>query len=138
MTDAAAQSTLNYTCTCSDNSTPNISDYTQTVPFYVCDQWVANCVDNHPDDLTGQAGCRSVTCGSQNVSEAETTTSSAAPDATTSASSSSGTESPSTTTSSGAETSATESSAAMAVHVVENYGTGILFAAMMALFGLAL
>ncbi|KAF2166564.1 hypothetical protein M409DRAFT_23199 [Zasmidium cellare ATCC 36951] len=133
--------TLTYQCVCTDGSSPNISDYDQTIPSFVCQTWVGNCVDAHPNDLDGQTGCRSVTCGSRNASSnlAATTSSAATTSATASSSSSAESTSASgTPTGSSASTTATTSSAAMALHVAEQYGTGIIAGGLLALFGLVL
>jgi hypothetical protein len=38
--------TLMYSCVCEDNKAPNITQYSQTLPFYICRQWGIQCVDN--------------------------------------------------------------------------------------------
>ncbi|KAK3115823.1 hypothetical protein LTR53_004442 [Teratosphaeriaceae sp. CCFEE 6253] len=142
--------TLNYTCTCTGGASPNISDYDQTLPSFVCGQWIANCVNAHNDDLAGTTACRSVICGSKNASSGLSSSSSASASATASstggaASSASASATGSSPASSGAS-SATASAAAAAsssagaavLNVVTNYGTGILATAMLAVFGLAL
>ncbi|KAM3414950.1 hypothetical protein BST61_g10090 [Cercospora zeina] len=129
---------LTYDCSCPDGEPRNISDYTQTLPFFICEQWKTNCVLNHPDDRDGQAACESVTCGTKNATEAEGGDSS-----------STASESPTSTASSTAETGAsqttgTESSATpsqsegAAIHLAQNYGTGILVTGLLAVFGLAM
>jgi hypothetical protein len=138
------QNTLNYTCTCTDGSSPNISAYQQTIPFYECQQWKTDCVAAHPNDLDGQTGCLSVTCGNLNASSGESSTSSSM--ASTATASSTGSSAASSASATGSSTgsstassaSATSSSAAVAMSVAKNYGTGILAAAMLAVFGLAL
>ncbi|KAF2764809.1 hypothetical protein EJ03DRAFT_331521 [Teratosphaeria nubilosa] len=135
--------TLNYTCVCTTGNTPNISAYMGTLPYFICEQWIADCVQAHPNDLDGITGCRSVTCGTLNASSESTTTSSAASSASSTGSaastaSSSMASSTGTATSSSTSSSATSSSAAIALGVAKTYGTGILAAAMFAVFGLAL
>ncbi|KAF7194947.1 hypothetical protein HII31_03621 [Pseudocercospora fuligena] len=131
---------LTYVCTCSNGNTPNISDYQSTLPFYVCEQWKANCVDSNPNDLDAITGCQSVTCGNKTV-EAATSSSSSASESSTATSSSSGMSTATATatqSSSGAASSATESSAAVAMHIAQSYGTGIFVTGLLAVFGLAL
>ncbi|KAK5737426.1 hypothetical protein LTR17_006653 [Elasticomyces elasticus] len=154
--------TLNYTCTCTNGNQPNISNYDQTIPSFVCAQWVINCVAAHPNDLVGITACRSVTCGSANASEASSSSSSASGSMTasstasstggavaggassassgagsaTSGAASSASSAASSATSSAA--AASSSSAAMALNVAMNYGTGILATVGIAFFGLAL
>ncbi|KAF2682752.1 hypothetical protein K458DRAFT_405499 [Lentithecium fluviatile CBS 122367] len=36
--------TLNYSCVCDDGSSPNITKYTQTMPYFVCTEWGTQCV----------------------------------------------------------------------------------------------
>lgn len=136
---------LNYTCVCSDITTPNISSYEQTLPFYICEQWIIDCVAAHPNDLDGQTECQALTCGTKNASSAATTSSSASSSTSSAASSSSAAAS---TTAAGAATSgsstasstasATASGAAVALGLAKSYGTGALAAGMLAAFGLAL
>ncbi|TKA79773.1 hypothetical protein B0A55_03299 [Friedmanniomyces simplex] len=152
--------TLNYTCTCSNGNSPNISNYDQTIPSFVCAQWKIDCVAAHPNDLTGQTACLSITCGSMNASSGSTTSSSASGSASSTASStggvvaggasssaaaSSATGSSAPSSSGGSASSTASSSAAAAsssssaaLNVAMNYGTGILATAMLAFFGFAL
>ncbi|KAK0859942.1 hypothetical protein LTS02_008809 [Friedmanniomyces endolithicus] len=152
---------LAYTCTCSNGNQPNISNYDQTIPSFVCAQWKIDCVAAHPNDLTGQTGCLSLVCGSQNASSGSTTQSSssasgsgtasstasstggAAAGASSAAASSTGGAAASSSGGSGSSTAsstaaAASSSKSAAMGVAMNYGTGILATAMLAFFGLAL
>jgi len=61
------QNTLTYTCTCSDGSSHNISDYTQTLPFFICQQWVSDCTAANPNNLEAITSCQSVSCGARNA-----------------------------------------------------------------------
>ncbi|KAH4221543.1 hypothetical protein HBI56_127390 [Parastagonospora nodorum] len=38
--------TLQYSCVCENNVAPNVTEYSQTLPFYICQQWGNNCVKN--------------------------------------------------------------------------------------------
>ncbi|PGH00836.1 hypothetical protein AJ79_08087 [Helicocarpus griseus UAMH5409] len=49
---------LSYTCTCGDGSTPDLSKYKSTMPFFLCQGTYVQCIENHPDDLTGQRACK--------------------------------------------------------------------------------
>ncbi|EME39321.1 hypothetical protein DOTSEDRAFT_83110 [Dothistroma septosporum NZE10] len=134
------QTTLNYTCTCTDGSTPNITNYDQTIPSFICAQWKSNCVANHPNDLDGQTGCLSVVCGSANATSGESTASSSSassPSSTSSGSAATGSATGSASAS-GASASATASSAAMALNIAQQYGTTIMGAGLLAVFGFAL
>ncbi|KAK4615483.1 hypothetical protein CLAFUW4_10167 [Fulvia fulva] len=135
------QETLEYVCTCTDGSTPNITNYDQTIPSFICAQWKANCVANHPMDLPGQTGCLSVTCGSENATSGDSTaTTSSASETMTATSTSSASEETGSESASASEpaASATESSAAIALNMAQQYGTGIMGAGLLAVFGLAL
>ena len=128
------QDTLVYTCTCS-GSKPNISAYINTIPYFVCEQWIANCVDNNPNDLKAITACRSVVCGSKNSSALSGAGASASASASASPTGGSG--------SGGGKGKAKSSSssanfAAAATHFASNYGTHVLAGGMLAAFGLAL
>ncbi|KAL9528433.1 hypothetical protein SMMN14_07937 [Sphaerulina musiva] len=137
---------LTYNCVCPDNEPRNISDYTQTLPFFICEQWKTNCVASHPDDLDGQAGCQSVTCGSMNATEAESSngggssTTSAAASMTSSPSGTSGAggASGASMTSATSTPTPTESGSAAALSIAQNYGTGLFALLGMAVFGIAM
>ncbi|KAJ6259827.1 hypothetical protein Dda_5469 [Drechslerella dactyloides] len=38
--------TLQFSCICSDNTVPNATQYSQTIPYFLCTYQVQNCVDN--------------------------------------------------------------------------------------------
>jgi hypothetical protein len=38
--------TLTYGCLCGNNKQPNISEYSLTLPYWVCTQWVIQCQDD--------------------------------------------------------------------------------------------
>lgn len=144
--------TLTYSCVCSaTGNSPNVSDYQQTLPAYVCREYIDQCVNAHPNDLEGITTCRDTQCGNKTVDQA--TSSSSSESATASATSStrsgsgsaasqtassSGSDSSATATESGAGATATGDSAASALNIASNYGTGILAAGILAAFGLAL
>ncbi|KAJ5291065.1 hypothetical protein N7478_000316 [Penicillium angulare] len=71
---------LNYLCQCSNGLSPNGTEYSQTIPYYVCTEANNQCVAKCTDSLC-QASCRSDhPCGAQapkrvNVSTTTTTTS---------------------------------------------------------------
>ncbi|KAF5642717.1 cdp-alcohol phosphatidyltransferase [Fusarium sp. NRRL 25303] len=47
--------TLTYGCICGDGKQPNVSEYSLTLPFYVCQEWGNQCVE----DCKGSASCAS-------------------------------------------------------------------------------
>ncbi|KAJ5664691.1 hypothetical protein N7462_011504 [Penicillium macrosclerotiorum] len=75
--------TLTYSCICSNNVSPNASEYSQTLPYYICTEAGTQCV-NACDNSACQSACRSDhPCGAQdpprvNVSTTTTTSSAAA------------------------------------------------------------
>ncbi|KAJ5782793.1 hypothetical protein N7457_004567 [Penicillium paradoxum] len=118
--------TLIFSCVCSDDSTPDVSPYKQTVPFYVCQANFGQCINSHPNDAEGQRACKkSAVCGSKNAS-AETTTSSTTTSAsTTTLATATATESSASATSSVAAASTT-TNAAVALGDLTQYSTGLM------------
>jgi len=124
--------TLTYNCTCFSGTTPNISDYRQTLPSLECDEWVSQCVNHNPDNPVGQSFCHGFICGHQLGSSDSAASTTAA----TSAASASGTGKPSGTSSS--SPTSTSNAAAAVIKFGRDYGTGALLAGVFAIFGLAL
>ncbi|KAL4923463.1 uncharacterized protein BDV17DRAFT_277118 [Aspergillus undulatus] len=60
--------TLVYSCICSNNQSPNASEYSQTIPYYLCTEKNNRCVSDCPQtDSSCQSNCRSQNpCGAQN------------------------------------------------------------------------
>ena len=129
--------TLEWNCVCTDGSSPNISDYANTMPFYICEEWRSQCTAAHPDDLEGQMECQSVICGSKNASALASSSDDEDEDEDEDSSSSTSSDSSTATSSSDAET-ASETGAAIALSLAHNYGTATLVVALMATFGLVL
>ncbi|KAK3671265.1 hypothetical protein LTR78_008900 [Recurvomyces mirabilis] len=66
---------LTYSCVCSNGMSPNISEYTQTLPFFICQEWGNQCVSNCNGDSICQSNCRSQhPCGAQNPVRQNTST----------------------------------------------------------------
>ncbi|KAJ4992073.1 hypothetical protein SVAN01_02394 [Stagonosporopsis vannaccii] len=58
--------TLTYSCVCENGVTPNITEFSQTLPFYICQRWVIQCSDNCGGDNTCVSSCREDhPCGAQ-------------------------------------------------------------------------
>ncbi|KAF2156868.1 hypothetical protein K461DRAFT_272959 [Myriangium duriaei CBS 260.36] len=137
---------LTYTCTCNSNTQPNISAYAQTLPSFICQTSVNQCIAANTNNQETQAACRDVVCGNQTVNAASTATSSATGSSsqTSGAASASTTGATSTSASGGssatsASASATASkSAGMAVAMARDYGMSALVMGMLAAFGLAM
>ncbi|EEH04350.1 conserved hypothetical protein [Histoplasma capsulatum G186AR] len=49
---------LSFTCTCGDGSTPDLTKYMNTIPYFICTATYGQCVKSHPDDLSGQRVCK--------------------------------------------------------------------------------
>jgi hypothetical protein len=37
---------LTYSCICDNGVSPNVTQYSQTLPFYICQAWGTQCVAN--------------------------------------------------------------------------------------------
>jgi len=59
------QTALTYNCVCSGPGavTPNVTLYSQTIPFYTCQQYRTNCVAS-TDSAVAQHACNAIPCGS--------------------------------------------------------------------------
>lgn len=51
---------LTYTCVCENGVAPNITEYSQTLPYFICQQWGNTCVENCNGDNSCQSACRYV------------------------------------------------------------------------------
>ncbi|KUM61073.1 hypothetical protein ACN42_g6053 [Penicillium freii] len=116
--------TLKFGCVCNDGSIPDVTPYSQTVPFFVCQETYIQCINSHPNDAEGQRACKKAAdCGSKNAS-AVTTTASSTMSSTTLAMATA-TESSSSETSSVAPASTT-TNAAVALGDLTQYSTGLV------------
>ncbi|KAF2154639.1 hypothetical protein K461DRAFT_202830, partial [Myriangium duriaei CBS 260.36] len=69
---------LAYECLCSNGVTPNASEYSQTLPYYVCTEWGTQCVAGCGQDNTCSDECRADhPCGAQDPKKVNLTTTSA-------------------------------------------------------------
>lgn len=117
----AFQNTLKFDCVCADGTTPDVSQYQQSVPFYVCEANYGQCIDAHPNDANGQRACKqAANCGTKNASAADATSSSAAPSSTIAMATSS--ESGASSTSVAAQSTTTNAAIALG----EGYSTGLM------------
>ncbi|KAL2870019.1 uncharacterized protein BJX67DRAFT_303116 [Aspergillus lucknowensis] len=66
---------LSYRCVCDNGQSPNASEYSQTIPYYLCTEQNNRCVDACPQtDASCQDQCRTANpCGAQNPKLANTT-----------------------------------------------------------------
>ncbi|KAL3448974.1 hypothetical protein BJX65DRAFT_52821 [Aspergillus insuetus] len=67
--------TLAYNCVCDNGQSPNASEYSQTIPYYICTEQNNQCVNACPQsDTSCQDKCRTANpCGAQNPRRANTT-----------------------------------------------------------------
>jgi len=57
---------LTYACVCGNGLSPNVSEYTQTLPYFICQEWGIQCVSNCGSDNTCASNCRTQhPCGAQ-------------------------------------------------------------------------
>lgn len=66
--------TLTYGCICSDGKQPNVSEYSLTLPFYVCQEWGNQCVEDCKGSASCASSCREDNpCGASNPKKYNTT-----------------------------------------------------------------
>lgn len=66
---------LTYSCVCSNGLSPNVTEYSQTLPYYICQEWGTECVSNCGSDSSCASNCRSQhPCGAQNPTRANSST----------------------------------------------------------------
>ncbi|OIW24059.1 hypothetical protein CONLIGDRAFT_693012 [Coniochaeta ligniaria NRRL 30616] len=67
--------TLSYGCLCGNNLQPNVSEYSLTLPYFVCTEWGTQCVKQCGSDNTCASACRQDhPCGAQRPKTNYTTT----------------------------------------------------------------
>ncbi|KAJ5974342.1 hypothetical protein N7481_011552 [Penicillium waksmanii] len=120
--------TLSYSCVCSNNVSPNASEYSQTMPYYICTEANTECVNKCTTSACA-AACRSDhPCGAQDPKRVNVTTTTTSAAATTS-----------TATSSAVNTNeATGAATRYALEMGHIYGTFILISGFIAGFAILL
>lgn len=73
--------TLEFQCICENNVSPNMTEYSLTIPYHLCMQSITDCVENCGN---GEAVCSNLcftgkTCGASNPTLQNSTTTSSAP-----------------------------------------------------------
>ncbi|KAF1832355.1 hypothetical protein BDW02DRAFT_428191 [Decorospora gaudefroyi] len=59
--------TLTYSCICENGVSPNITQFSQTLPYFICTEWGQNCVAACGGDNSCQSAClEDHPCGAQN------------------------------------------------------------------------
>jgi len=76
--------TLTFDCVCGNGQSPNASEYSQTIPYFECQEYGDQCVTACNGDSTCQAACRDDNpCGAQNPTRVNVTSTSSAMSSTT-------------------------------------------------------
>jgi len=66
---------LTFACVCSNGLSPNASEYSQTLPYYICTQYNTNCQQSCGNDNTCAAACvQNHPCGAINPTRVNTST----------------------------------------------------------------
>lgn len=60
------QNTLEFECVCANGETPNVSEYEETLPFYICQRWIPECLNQAQQDVEAEQECVNVDCGTKN------------------------------------------------------------------------
>jgi len=132
---------LSYSCVCSNGVTPDTSNYTLTIPYFVCTENNQNCVGNCSGDSTCQAACtQDHPCGAQNPKRVNITSTTSTVGATGSATGSGSGNVVYTGFGSSATGTAKSVAAAraMAFEFGQLYGLGVVFAGLFAGFAIIL
>lgn len=116
--------TLKYGCLCGDNTQPNVSEYSLTLPYFVCTEWGNQCEKGCGSDSNCASACRQDhPCGATNPSTANTTST-----ATASATASSSSADATTVFNGPAGLSDSSSSSSSGAAVARSLGTASLYA----------
>jgi len=71
---------LTYGCLCGNNQQPNISEYSLTLPYFVCTEYGNQCVKGCGQDNTCASACRANNpCGASNPKRYNTTSTASSP-----------------------------------------------------------
>lgn len=141
---------LTYSCVCANGIAPNMSEYSLTLPYHICQQWGQQCVAGCGGSNTCQSNClEQHPCGAQDPTRINSTTISTATATSTGKATGTGTASTATqtgaivfsgfgsdTTASAAAAASTPTSAAQAaISLGRSYGLPAIFAGLFAVFG---
>lgn len=142
---------LTYDCVCGNGLTPSLANYSQTIPFFECQEYGNQCVAACDGAQSCESACRSNNpCGAQNPTRINTTsTSSMASTTTLPAGASSGTAGvvytglgggavATATGSSGSSSDSKKSGSQMALDLGRSYGLAVVFTGIFAGFALVM
>lgn len=133
---------LTYQCVCSNNVSPNVTEYSQTLPFFICQEWGNQCVKACGQDNTCSTKCREEhPCGAQSPKRVnETATSTSSKSSPTQTGSSDDDETPATgfAGQTAAPGDGGEGAASSMLNLGQSYGLAVVFAGVFAGFALVL
>lgn len=138
--------TLTYSCTCASGASPNATEYSQTLPFYICQEWGNQCVKGCGQNNVCSNDCRANhPCGAQSPTRlnSSTLTSTRGPTGSGTANSAGATTTgPALTGFGGAAATTTaaggKGAATAAMNLGQSYGLAIVFAGFFAGFAMIL
>jgi hypothetical protein len=70
--------TLTYGCVCENGLQPNVSEYSLTLPYFVCQEWGNQCQENCADSACATSCREDNPCGAQEPTRVNETTSASA------------------------------------------------------------
>lgn len=144
--DAAS---LTYQCVCGNGLSPNASEYSQTLPFFICSEYGNQCVKNcYAGNTQCQSDCRNNNrCGAQDPTRVNVTSSSSIAATATGASATAsgdvvhsgfGSSADASTTTGSSSSDNKKSGADMALGLGRSYGLAVVFTGVFAGFALVL
>jgi len=137
ITNECDSDALTYDCVCSNNVSPNVTQYSQTIPFYVCQEWGNQCVLNCGQDNTCSNDCRAKhPCGAQDPKRVNVT--STRTSATASATDAEGSALPTAGFAGATSAPKGKGAASSMLNLGQSYGLAVVFAGIFAGFALVL
>merc|ERR1712230_234434 len=71
--------TFTYSCVCANGTVPDCTAFTQTLPYFICQETYIQCINNNPNDAQAQSVCAdNEQCGTRNATAEALAASSAA------------------------------------------------------------
>ncbi|OCK92843.1 uncharacterized protein K441DRAFT_662470 [Cenococcum geophilum 1.58] len=138
--------TLTYSCVCASGGSPNETEYSETLPFFICQEWGNQCVADCGQDNACSNDCRANhPCGAQSPTRqnSSTITSTMGPTGSGSANSASATGTAAYTGFGGAAATTTaaggnKGAATTAMNLGQSYSLAVVFAGLFAGFAMVL
>jgi hypothetical protein len=138
---------LTYDCVCGNGQSPNASEYSQTLPYFICTTYGDQCVAACNGDTNCQSACRTDhPCGAQDPTRVNTTSTSSMASTTVPAGATSGTAGvvytglggAVSTAATAAASSTSKSGAQAALDLGRSYGLAVVFGGLLAGFALVM